>query len=201
MVVPTYISDGRRCTFKISEHTPSALAISSNAHVLARYAAISQTVGLCPIIEPELLMEGDFTIERSTDAHIAVLAAVFRKLHVHNVLLEGMILKVSMVALPKEKASPQQVAEMTCRALSRTVPPALPGIVFLSGGQGDMEAIKNLQAINVIAKKNRSQHPWKLSFSYGAYLSDVAYSRSRATGRADESVGQRGQEKGAGFVY
>jgi fructose-bisphosphate aldolase class I len=127
-------------------------------------------------------MEGDFTIERSTDAHISVLAAVFRKLHAHNVLLEGMILKVSMVALPKEKASPEQVAEMTCRALSRTVPPALPGIVFLSGGQGDMEAIKNLQAINVIAKKNRSQHPWKLSFSYGVFRRDIADCRSRAAG-------------------
>jgi fructose-bisphosphate aldolase class I len=124
--------------------------------------------GLCPIIEPELLMEGEYTMERSMNAHIAVLSSIFKELHTHNVLLEGMLLKVSMVALPKAKASPEQVAEFTCRALSRTVPPALPGIVFLSGGQGDMEAIKNLQAINVIANKNRSQHPWKLSFSYGS---------------------------------
>jgi fructose-bisphosphate aldolase class I len=143
------------------------VAISSNAHVLARYAAISQTAGLCPIIEPELLMDGEFTLERSLAAHIAVLSAVFHELHAHNVLLEGMILKVSMVILPKRKASPEQVAQATCTALSRTVPPALPGIVFLSGGQGDEEAIKNLQAINEIAKKDRSRYPWKLSFSYG----------------------------------
>src|ERR1700694_2974901 len=147
MVDLLILSDCRRCTFKISEHTPSELAISSNSHVLARYAAISQTAGLCPIIEPELLMEGEYTMERSMNAHVAVLSSVFKELHAHNVLLEGMLLKVSMVALPEAKASPEQVAKFTCRALSRTVPPALPGIVFLSGGQGDMEAIKNLQAI------------------------------------------------------
>jgi fructose-bisphosphate aldolase, class I len=119
------------------------------------------------IIEPELLMEGEFTFERSLAAHTEVLSAIFKEIHAHHVLLEGMLLKVSMVVLPKQRASPRQVAEMTCRALSRTVPPSLPGIVFPSGGQGDEEAIKNLQAINEIAKQHRSQYPWKLSFSYG----------------------------------
>lgn len=115
-------------------------------------------------------MEGEFTLERSLTAHIAILSAVFHQLHAHNVLLEGMLPKVSMVILPHQKASPQQVAQATCTALSRTVPPALPGIVFLSGGQGDEEAIKNLQAINEIANKDRRRYPWKLSFSYGRAL-------------------------------
>ena len=115
-------------------------------------------------------MEGDFTLEQSLSGHIAVLSAVFKELHAHNVLLEGMLLKVSMVILPERKSSPQQVAEATCAALSRTVPPAIPGIVFLSGGQGDEEAIENLQAINEIANKDRAKHPWRLSFSYGMVL-------------------------------
>jgi fructose-bisphosphate aldolase, class I len=119
-------------------------------------------------------MEGNFTLERSLAAHIAVLSTVFHKLHVHNVLLEGMLLKVSMVILPNQKASPRQVADATLAALSRTVPPALPGIVFLSGGQGDEEAVKNLQAINETANKDRSRHPWKLSFSYGRALQGEA---------------------------
>lgn len=110
-------------------------------------------------------------MEQSLKAHITVLAAVSKELHAHNVLLEGMLLKVSMVVLPKRKASPPQVAEYTCRALSNTVPPAIPGVVFLSGGQGDEEAIENLQAINDIAIRDRARHPWKLSFSYGKEIS------------------------------
>lgn len=111
-------------------------------------------------------MEGDFTLERSLSARIAVLGAVFHKLHVDNVLLEGMLLKVSMVILPDQKASSQQLARATCTALSRTVSPALPGIVFLSGRRGDEEAIGNLHAINEIANKDCSRYSWKLSFSY-----------------------------------
>jgi fructose-bisphosphate aldolase class I len=144
-------------------------------------------------------MDGEFTMHRSMEAHIAVLTAVFRELHAHNVLLEGMILKVSMVVLPKEKASPEQVAELTCRALSRTVPPALPGIVFLSGGQGDMEAIKNLQAINVIANANRAQHPWKLSFSYGSIYVTILIIGRALQGEAMKAWAKRDNKKAQGL--
>lgn len=148
---------------------PSAYCIKTNAHALARYAALCQEQNVVPIVEPEVLMDGDHDIQRCFEVTEFTLRAVFAQLFEHRVQLEGMILKPNMV-IPGQKAarqaSPEQVAEMTIKCFRRVVPGAVPGIVFLSGGQSDEEATANLNAINA----RHDDVPWKLSFSYGRAL-------------------------------
>ncbi|XP_015794081.1 fructose-bisphosphate aldolase A-like isoform X1 [Tetranychus urticae] len=158
-----------RCVLKIGQNTPSPLAILENANVLARYATCCQQAGLVPIVEPEILPDGDHTIEKCQLVTEKVLAAVYKALNDHNVYLEGTLLKPNMVTSGQScptKATPEQVALATVTALQRTVPPAMPGVVFLSGGQSEEEASVNLNAINKLDAKK----PWGLTFSYGRAL-------------------------------
>jgi fructose-bisphosphate aldolase class I len=147
---------------------PTPFCIAANAHALARHAALAQEAGLVPIVEPEVLMDGDHSIERCYAATEATLNALFDQLYAHRVLLEGTLLKTNMV-LPGKKAgqqaTPAQIAEETLRCFHNTVPSAIPGIVFLSGGQDDVPATVNLNEMN-----KRGPHPWVLSFSYGRAL-------------------------------
>ena len=158
-----------RAVINIGAGLPTPQAIAGNAQALARYAAICQEQGLVPIVEPEVLMDGDHTL--ATSAHVTeqVLHAVFHALHQQRVALEYMILKPNMVepgrACP-QPATPQQVAQATLICLRRTVPAAMPGINFLSGGQSETTATANLNALNATAEKQ----PWVLSFSYGRAL-------------------------------
>lgn len=157
--------------YGVTDSNPTPLGIAANAEVLARYAAICQGEGIVPIVEPEVLIDGDHTMERCRDVSEAVLHAVFDAMHRHRVLLEGMILKPSMVLPGKghpPKASPQQVAAATVTVLRRTVPAAVPTINFLSGGQDPEEATANLNAMNVMFPNA----PWVLSFSYARALQD-----------------------------
>ncbi|CAL5419284.1 unnamed protein product [Camellia sinensis] len=146
---------------------PSALAVKEAAWGLARYAGISQDNGLMPIVEPEILLDGDHPIERTLEVAERVWAEVFYYLAENNVMFEGILLKPSMVtpgAEHKEKASPDTIAKYTLTMLKRRVPPAVPGIMFLSGGQSEMEATLNLNAMN------QSANPWHVSFSYARAL-------------------------------
>lgn len=161
-----------RAVIAIGPGIPTKACINANAHTLALYAALSQEAGLVPIVEPEVLMDGDHDIERCKEATYAALKSVFAKLHEYRVLLEGMLLKPNMVL--SGKASPKQagvdeVAEATIRCLRRTVPAAVPGIVFLSGGQSAELATQHLNAMNAMGT-----HPWQISFSYGRALQDPA---------------------------
>jgi fructose-bisphosphate aldolase class I len=147
---------------------PSAYCIHVNAHALARYAALSQEAGLVPIVEPEVLMDGDHTIDRCYEVTEATLQAVFNELFSQRIVYEGMLLKPNMVVPGKDcpqQASPEEVAQATIRCFRSVVPGAVPGVVFLSGGQGDEEATANLNAMNALG-----EHPWQLSFSYGRAL-------------------------------
>ena len=162
-----------REVYAITDRNPTALGIKANAEVLARYAAICQQEGIVPIVEPEVLIDGEHSIERCHEVSDSVLHAVFDALHQHKVLLEGMVLKPSMV-LPGNKnvakASPEQVAKATLEVLRRTVPAGVPTINFLSGGQSPESATANLNAMNAM-----SPHaPWVLSFSYARALQDPA---------------------------
>ena len=142
--------------------------IAANAHALARYAAICQEAGLVPIVEPEVLMDGDHTIERCEQVTEWTLNAVFEALYMNRVSLEGSVLKPSMVISGKkcpQQASVQEVAERTVRTLKRTVPAAVAGIAFLSGGQADEVATAHLDAMNKLGN-----NPWPLSYSYGRAL-------------------------------
>jgi len=159
-----------RCVLRIGQNTPSYQAIMENANVLARYAATCQAAGLVPIVEPEVLCDGDHTLERCQKVTETVLAAVYKALNDHHVYLEGTLLKPNMVTPGQscpQKATPAQVAEATVTAFSRTIPPAVPGIVFLSGGQSEEEASLNLNAINQFTGAPK---PWRLSFSFGRAL-------------------------------
>lgn len=163
----------RRCVLKIFEkgNLPSAVAIEENATVLARYAGICQENGLVPIVEPEILMDGAHDLATAQDVTEKVLAAVYKKLSDYNVSLEGTLLKPNMVCPGQDcqkKYSVEQIAEATVKALQRTVPPAVPGITFLSGGQSEAEATAHLDAINKVLCG--SAKPWKLTFSYGRAL-------------------------------
>jgi fructose-bisphosphate aldolase class I len=162
-----------REVYSISDRTPTALGIEANAEVLARYAAICQSEGIVPIVEPEVLIDGDHTLERCHEVSEAVLHAVFHALHRHRVSLECIVLKPSMVIPGKDrspKASPGVVAAATLEVLRRTVPAAVPTINFLSGGQASAEATANLNAMNVPAPHS----PWVLSFSFARALQDDA---------------------------
>jgi fructose-bisphosphate aldolase class I len=162
-----------RAVIAISDTFPSATCIQVNAHALARYAALCQEQGVVPIVEPEVLMDGSHTIERCEEVTGRVLHAVFNALFDQRVSLEGMLLKPNMVISGKEctqQASVKEVAVATLRCLSRHVPAAVPGIVFLSGGQDHLAATMHLSAINQL----EGRKSWKLSFSYGRALQDEA---------------------------
>ncbi len=157
-----------RAVFNIANGKPSRAAIQANAHNLARYAAICQSRGIVPIVEPEILMEGNHDLKTSAHVTEKVLNAVFTQLKMQHVSLEHMILKPSMV-IPGSDAKPasiQDVAKETLTVLLRTVPAAVPGIFFLSGGQSESVATAHLNAMN----KQMSNTPWVLSFSYGRAL-------------------------------
>jgi fructose-bisphosphate aldolase class I len=157
-----------RAVISIGSDIPSEYCLWTNAHALARFAALCQEAGLVPIVEPEVLMDGDHTIERSFDVTSRTLHAVFTELRDQRVHFEQMLLKPNMVLSGYEssrQAGHEEVAEQTLRCFYRHVPAAVPGIVFLSGGQSDEDATANLNAINASAP-----HPWELSFSYGRAL-------------------------------
>ncbi len=157
-----------RAVIDIGAGIPSYNAVSSNAHALARYAALCQEQELVPIVEPEALMDGDHTIERCQTVTEWVLKTVFQELYFAKIQLEGMVLKPNMVvpgAKCATQASDQEIAERTIRVLKACVPSAVPGVAFLSGGQADVEATARLDAMNRIGGV-----PWHLTFSYGRAL-------------------------------
>ncbi|XP_041520620.1 fructose-bisphosphate aldolase C [Microtus oregoni] len=188
-----------RCVLKISDRTPSALAILENANVLARYASICQQNGIVPIVEPEILPDGDHDLKRCQYVTEKVLAAVYKALSDHHVYLEGTLLKPNMVtpghACPI-KYSPEEIAMATVTALRRTVPPAVPGVTFLSGGQSEEEASLNLNAIN----RCPLPRPWALTFSYGRALQASALNAWRGqrdnAGAATEEFIKRAEMNG-----
>jgi fructose-bisphosphate aldolase class I len=157
-----------RAVISISDKVPTRRCIETNAELLARYAALSQEADIVPIVEPEVLMDGTHTIERYFEVTQQTLESVFHALYEHRVSLEGMLLKPNMVLSGKDcpqQASVQEVAEATVRCMKRVVPAAVPGLVFLSGGQTDLQATEHLNAMNRL-----DQVPWQLSFSYGRAL-------------------------------
>lgn len=161
-----------REVYPISSHNPTALGLSANAEMLARYAAVCQAQGIVPIVEPEVLIDGDHSMERAAQVNEQVWHSVFHALHRHGVTLEHMILKPSMITPGKAltQASPEAVAAVTVKILRRTVPAAVPSINFLSGGQSPEQATANLSALNAL----RDQAPWHLSMSYGRALQEPA---------------------------
>jgi len=158
-----------RAVIKISKDCPTEQAIQENAWGLARYAAICQENGLCPIVEPEVLADGDHDIETCMKVSQKVYAAVIKALHENNIFFEGMLLKPNMITpgtTCSKRCSPQEIGERTIITLLRTIPAAVPGIMFLSGGQSEEEATQNLNAMN----QSNLKKPWSLSFSYGRAL-------------------------------
>ncbi|MBI5906181.1 MAG: fructose-bisphosphate aldolase class I [Deltaproteobacteria bacterium] len=159
-----------RAVIDIGEGMPTRYCIVANAHALARYAALCQEAGLVPIVEPEVLMDGGHTIERCGEVTAELLSTVYAELAAHRVKLEGTLLKPNMIVAGKkspEQAPVGRVAEDTVRTLRGAVPPSVPGIVFLSGGQTPRQATEHLSAMNAMGR-----HPWELSFSYGRALQD-----------------------------
>ncbi len=164
-----------RAVITIAEHCPTYNCINANAQALARYAALAQEAGIVPIVEPEVLMDGEHSahdIDRCLAVTEWTLKEVFHQLHYANVSLEGMVLKPNMI-VPGQKsprqASPQEVAEKTAACLRRCVPAAVPGIAFLSGGQSDEAATEHLSLINALGP-----YPWRITFSYGRALQAAA---------------------------
>jgi fructose-bisphosphate aldolase class I len=157
-----------RAVIDVGAGIPTPFALEANAHALARYAALCQEASIVPIVEPEVLMDGDHTLERCEEVTDATLETVFDALFRHRVRLEGMVLKPNMVIAGKKcptQAPAEQVAEATVRCLRRRVPSAVPGIAFLSGGQSEAEASLHLSLMNRV-----DGLPWQLSFSYGRAL-------------------------------
>ena len=177
-----------RAVIDIGQGIPTMTAISVNAHALARYAALCQQAQIVPIVEPEVLMDGDHDIDRCYEVTQRVLNKTFQELRVQRVALEGMILKPNMVVSGKKsgkQAGVEEVAEKTIRLLKSCVPAAVPGIAFLSGGQSDEEATAHLDAMNRIGGL-----PWKLTFSYGRALQ--AAPQKAWSGKAENlSAGQQ----------
>ena len=177
-----------RAVIDIGEDIPTATCIHVNAHALARYAALCQEQNIVPIVEPEVLMDGAHGIDECAEVTEAVLRAVYDELTMHEVVLEQSLLKPNMVVPGKkcpEQASVEEVAERTIEVLKRTVPAAVPGIVFLSGGQSDEDATAHLSAMNALGPL-----PWKLSFSYGRALQAAA--QKAWSGRSENfAAGQR----------
>ncbi|MGA7298230.1 MAG: class I fructose-bisphosphate aldolase [Rhodanobacteraceae bacterium] len=188
-----------RAVISIGEDTPTSTCIEANTHALARYAALCQEAGLVPMVEPEVLMDGAHDIDICYDVTEATLRSLFNALYEQNVLLEGTILKASMVVSGsdcEEQASVDEVAEATVRCLKSSVPATLPGIVFLSGGQSDEDATAHLNAIN-----QAGPHPWPLSFSYGramqaAALKSWAEDPEGNYAESQKIVAQRARENG-----
>jgi len=178
-----------RAVMSIGAGLPTPPSIAANAHALARYAALCQEQGLVPIVEPEVLMDGDHTLATCARVTEEVLHAVFHALHRQRVALECMVLKPNMVvpgdACP-EQAAPGQVAQATLACLRRTVPAAVPGIFFLSGGQDEVTATANLNAMNARPQKQ----PWALTFSYGRALQAAAL-KAWGGESANKSVAQQ----------
>jgi fructose-bisphosphate aldolase class I len=173
----TYMAQGARFAkwrevYPITPANPTALGLRANAEMLARYAAVCQELGVVPIVEPEVLMNGDHDLDRCAEVTERVLHSVFHALHLHGVVFEHMLLKPNMVLPAKDcrRAEPGEVAEATLRVMRRSVPAAVPSINFLSGGQGPEEATQNLNAIN----QSRGTAPWQLSISYGRALQQPA---------------------------
>jgi fructose-bisphosphate aldolase class I len=161
-----------RAVITIGAGIPTYTCLEANAHALARYAALCQEGGIVPIVEPEVLLDGDHSIERCQEVSEQTLKVTFTALFLHRVHLEGMILKPSMVVSGKgnpRQAGVDEVAERTLRCLKRTVPGAVPGIAFLSGGQSAVSATEHLNAMNTLGP-----HPWQVSFSYARALQDPA---------------------------
>ena len=162
-----------RAVIRVSEQLPSDACIEVNAHALGRYAALCQEQGLVPIVEPEVLMDGPHSLARAEEVTGRTLERVFRALYTQRVSFEGMLLKPNMIVPGKEspeRASVGAVAAATLRALRRHVPAAVPGVVFLSGGQDERHATAHLNAMNA----GPESRPWRLSFSYGRALQDTA---------------------------
>jgi len=188
-----------RAVITIGEDTPSGTCIEANSHALARYAALCQEAGLVPIVEPEVLMDGEHDLDVSYEVTEATLRSLFGALYEQNVLLEGTILKASMVisgADCPDQADVDDVAEATVRCLKASVPASLPGIVFLSGGQSDEQATAHLNAMNQMGP-----HPWPLSFSYGRAMQTAAltlWGKDMQANFADaqKTVAQRARQNG-----
>lgn len=187
-----------RAVITIGADIPSTTCIAANAHALARYAAICQDAGLVPIVEPEVLMDGDHTIERCEQVTEWTLNAVFDALYINRVSLEGSVLKPSMVISGKgcpRQAGIDEVAERTVRILKRTVPSAVAGIAFLSGGQSDELATAHLDAMNKLGG-----NPWPLSYSYGRALQQASLKAWRGSAAnvpaAQAALAHRGRMNG-----
>jgi fructose-bisphosphate aldolase class I len=178
-----------RAVITIGAHIPSRYCLDVNAHALARYAALCQEEGIVPIVEPEVLMDGDHSLERCYQVTHDTLRRVFDDLNDQRVELEGMLLKPNMVLPgkwhPSYPVSPETVADATISCFREVVPAAVPGIVFLSGGQGDEEATANLGAMNA-----KGPQPWELSFSYGRALQAAALQAWKGDD-ANVSAGQK----------
>jgi len=160
-----------RAVISISKNTPTSYGLNANAHALARFAAMSQEAGLVPIVEPEVLRDGDHDIDRCFEVTEETLREVFDQLAQQKVLLEGMLLKPSMVISGgsyAKRADPEEVAERTIECFKRALPASVPGVVFLSGGEPDNSVTANLNALNQRASDARA--PWELSFSFGRSL-------------------------------
>ncbi len=157
-----------RAVITIGENMPTSACIEANCHALARYAALCQEAGIVPMVEPEVLMDGDHSIDECYEVSLATLRNLFNQLYEQDVLLEGAILKASMVisgADAQHRADLKEVASATVQCLLNSVPAALAGVVFLSGGQSEQEATAHLDAMNRLG-----HFPWPLSFSYGRAL-------------------------------
>jgi len=180
-----------RAVITIDEDKPSRACIEANAHALARYAALCQEAGLVPIVEPEVLINGAHTIETSYEVTVETQRQVFEQLYRQGVQFEGMILKPSMVISGTDcpqRAGVEQVAEETLRCLQQTVPAAVPGIAFLSGGQGDEQATQHLNAMNQMAAKRSL--PWRLTFSYARALQNQVLETWRGDASKAEQASQ-----------
>ncbi|MCR6701155.1 MAG: fructose-bisphosphate aldolase class I [Dokdonella sp.] len=188
-----------RAVITIAENTPSGTCIEANCHALARYAALCQEAGIVPMVEPEVLMDGSHDIDECYEVTEATLRSLFGSLYEHNVMLEGTILKASMVIAGKDcpdQADVDDVADATVRCLRASVPASLPGIVFLSGGQSDEAATAHLNAMN-----QSGPHPWPLSFSYGRAMQQAALKlwgqdMAKNFAAAQKTVAQRARENG-----
>ena len=168
-----------RAVIKIGNTIPTQFCMDANAHALARYAALCQEVGLVPIVEPEVLMDGEHDIKKCRDVTAAALKSVYSALFEHCVYLEGTLLKPNMILSGKDcptQAGPEEVAQATLSCFRQVIPAAVPGIVFLSGGQSSEQATENLNAMNALGK-----HPWELSFSYGRALQEDALKAWKGT--------------------
>ncbi len=203
----TYKEQGARFAkwrevFSISNNTPTQIGLQANAEMLARYAAACQAQGIVPIVEPELLMDGDHNLQRCGEVTEAILFEVFSALQRHNISFEHMLLKPNMVipgADAKDQSNPDEIGKATIKVLRRTVPAAVPSINFLSGGQSSIDASRNLQAIN-----SQGPQPWYLTFSYGRALQELCLKawggRAENMNAAQDALFKRSKLNGAAAI-